>query len=131
MNKKVFNKTFIVPASAIDTMGHVNNLTYLEWCLKAAQGHWKSLADDAVLKKYIWYVLEHQIRYKTAAFEGDELQIETWVTTAEGVRSERKYKIHRPSDGKTIVEAQTLWCLLDAHTEKPTAITEEIRTLFL
>lgn len=127
----MFNKTFIVPASAIDTMGHVNNLTYLEWCLESAELHWKTLADESILKKYVWYVLEHQIRYKTAAFEEDELQIETWVTTAEGVRSERQYRIHRPSDGKAIIEAQTLWCLLDAHTEKPIAITEEIRTLFL
>lgn len=112
-------------------MGHVNNLVYLEWCLEMAETHWKQLSDTPLREKYIWYVLEHHINYRNAAFENEELLIETWVTTAEGVRSERQYRISRISDQKPIIEARTLWCLLDAKTERPSPITEEIRTLFL
>ena len=112
-------------------MGHVNNLVYLEWCLKGAEEHWHSLGTPELLKSYLWYVLEHHISYKNAAFENEVLKLETWVTTASGVRSQREYRISRPADGRVIVEASTLWCLLDADTKKPTAIPEEIRTLFL
>lgn len=131
MKTKRLSKTFTVPASAIDAMGHVNNLVYLEWCLEVAEAHWNHLSDSNLRENYVWYVLEHHIYYKNAAFENQELLIETWVTTAEGVRSERQYRISRTSDQKPIVEARTLWCLLDAKSERPTPVTEEIRTLFL
>jgi len=126
----VYSKVFNVTADAIDNMGHVNNLVYLEWCLQIAEEHWKSAASDEFQKNYIWYVLEHHIKYLQSAFEGDTLRLETWVASAEGVRSERRFALFRESDGKQIVEAHTLWCLLNARTQKPSLITEEIRNLF-
>ncbi len=126
----VHKKSFKVPESAIDNRGHVNNLVYLEWCLAIAEEHWSQRASSALRKDFVWYVLHHSIDYRNASFLGEDLTIETWVTSAEGVRSERRYLITRPADGKTIVEAKTFWCLLDAKTQKPTKITEEIRNLF-
>lgn len=130
MNHQVFTKTLTVQASVIDGRNHVNNLSYLQWCLEAAEAHWEQSASKDLKDKYIWYVLQHTIDYKNAAFEGEKLQIETWVPWAEGVKSERSYKITRIKDKKVLVEAKTLWCLLDAKTQKPTKITEEIRNLF-
>jgi acyl-CoA thioester hydrolase len=128
---EVFTKRIVVPASAIDSRNHVNNLYYLQWCLEAAEAHWERNASEKLRAAYIWYVLHHSIDYKAPAFEGEELTVETWVTTAEGVRSERRYKIYRTVDSKILAEAKTLWCLLDAKSQKPTKITDEIRTLFL
>lgn len=119
-----------MPASAIDVRDHVNNLAYLEWCLDAAERHWETKANSNMKQTYVWYVLNHNIDYKASAFEGEELQVETWVASIEGVRSERQYKIFRIKDQKTLVEAKTLWCLLDAKTLRPTKIPEEFRTLF-
>lgn len=130
MKTKIHSKTLKVPRSAIDTMGHVNNLVYLKWCIEIAESHWLFTSTEAIREKYIWYVLEHHIEYKNEAFENEELCIDTWVTTAQGVRSERTYRITRTSDDKPIVAARTLWCLLDAQSGKPTPITEDIRTLF-
>ena len=130
MKTKVFRKKILVPASAIDARNHVNNLSYLQWCLDAAEAHWETHASPVIKENYVWYVLHHSIDYKNPAYEGQELQIETWVSTAEGVKSERHYKITRISDEKLLIEAKTLWCLLDAKTLKPTKITDEIRTLF-
>ena len=81
-------------------------------------------------QNYVWYVLNHTIDYKASAFEGEELQVETWVASTQGVKSERHYKIFRINDNKTLVEAKTLWCLLDAKTLKPVKIPDEFRTLF-
>ena len=131
MKPQIFTKAITVLPSAIDARNHVNNLTYLEWCLDAAETHWESEAPLAMKENYVWYVLEHTITYKAPAFEGEELNVETWVTNAEGAKSERHYTIFRPKDQKLLVEAKTLWCLLDAHSQKPTKITNEIRNLFL
>ncbi|HPF10456.1 MAG TPA: thioesterase family protein [Flavobacteriaceae bacterium] len=130
MNSQSFTKTFAVPASAIDERNHVNNLSYLQWCLDSAQEHWNDKASPSLKQQYVWYVLHHSIEYKAEAFAGEKLQLVTWVSSADGVRSERHYKIIRLADSKTIVEAKTLWCLLDASTSRPTPITEEIRNLF-
>ena len=130
MNKKVFSQSFTVPASAIDAMGHVNNLVYLQWCLDAAEKHWKGEATTKMLKDYVWYVLRHEVHYKASAFEGDILRVDTWVEHSEGVKSKRNYSITRPSDNKLIVEASTDWCLLDASTLRPIKIPSELVTLF-
>jgi len=127
----VYTYTFNVPASAIDALNHVNNVTYLQWCLEAAEEHWISKTEPPMRQEYVWVVLNHFISYKAPAFEGEEIEIQTWIEDYKGVKSERHYKIIRISDKKTLVEATTLWCLLNGKTHRPTKITEEISTLFL
>ncbi len=131
MIPEVYIHQFTVPASAIDIRNHVNNLAYLQWCLEAAENHWNKNASEEIKQQFIWYVLQHSIDYKAAAFEGEKLQVETWVASSEGVRSERHYRIFRIKDRKTLIEAKTLWCFFDAKTLKPAKIPEEIRILFL
>jgi len=117
---KIHSKTFIVPSSAIDKINHVNNLIYLQWCLEAAEKHWNDAAPKKFQENYVWYVINHTINYKAASFEGEKLELTTWIAKNEGVKS----------DQKTIVEAKTTWCLLNEKTLRPTKITEEISTLF-
>jgi len=126
----VYSEIFTVPSSAIDERNHVNNLAYLQWCLDAAEKHWNNFTTDDIEKKYVWFVLNHTIDYKAASFEGEELKLTTWIKKNEGVKSERHYKIIRIKDHKTLVEAKTVWCLLNAETLRPTKITEEIKQLF-
>jgi len=130
LKSEIFKHRFIVPASAIDGLNHVNNITYLQWCLDAAEAHWISKTSEAQRKQNVWVVLNHFISYKNPSFLGEELETQTWIDNYECVKSERHYKIIRPADGKTIVEATTLWCFLDAKTFRPTKITEEIARLF-
>ncbi len=130
MRSSIYSEKIIVPASAIDQLNHVNNVTYLQWCLDAAENHWVSKASKQFREDYIWVVLNHTISYKSAAFEGEELEIITWVEKSEGVKSERHYKIIRLKDNKTLIEAKTIWCLLNGKTHRPIKITEEITTLF-
>ncbi len=130
MKSEIFKYRFIVPASAIDGLNHVNNVTYLQWCLDAAEAHWISKTTEAQREQNVWVVLNHSISYKNPSFLGEELETQTWIESYKGVKSERHYKIIRIKDGKTIVEAQTLWCFLDAKTFRPTKITEEIAALF-
>ncbi len=130
MNTRFYSEIFMVPSSAIDALEHVNNLSYLQWCLDAAGKHWISKATKELQENYAWVVLNHNINYKAAAFKGEELEITTWVEKYEGVRSERHYKIIRLKDKQTLIKAKTIWCLLNRKTRRPTKITEEIITLF-
>jgi len=130
LKPEVYSYTLRVAASAIDSRNHVNNLKYLEWCLRAAEEHWLARATPAMLAQYVWYVVHHSIDYRAAAFEGEELKVSTWVASSKGVRSERHYQIERLADSKLLVEARTIWCLLDAKNLKPAIISDEIRNLF-
>lgn len=131
MSPAIHTLELIVPGSAIDRIGHVNNLSYLQWCLDAAEEHWQLKANPELRSKYVWFVLSHYIEYKSAAFEGDSLKIETWVSYSEGVKSERQFRIKNALSDKLLVEARTLWCLIDPNTQRPVKIPEEIRNLFL
>ena len=127
---KIHTEIFVVPPSAIDKRNHVNNLTYLQWCLDAAEKHWNDVAPKNFQENYVWYVINHNINYKAASFEGEKLKLTTWIAKNEGVKSDRHYKIIRLSDQKIIIEATTTWCLINEKTLRPTKITEEISTLF-
>ncbi len=131
MNSKKFSQRFVVPSSAIDGLGHVNNIIYLQWCLEAAEAHWISKTDAKLREQFVWVVLSHNISYKNPAFVGEELEIQTWIEYHKGVRSERCYKIKSVEDGKTLIEAKTLWCLLDGTSRRPVIIPNEIADLFL
>ncbi len=130
MKPSIFKKRIIVPPSAIDGLNHVNNVTYLQWCLEVAETHWISKTTEKQRSEFVWVVLNHFISYKNPSFLGEELEVQTWIDSYEGVKSERHYKIVRPVDGKTIVEAKTLWCFLDGKTFRPAKIPKEIGELF-
>ncbi|WP_299674775.1 acyl-CoA thioesterase [uncultured Dokdonia sp.] len=141
MKSPSFEYTLIVPASAIDVMGHVNNVVYLDWVQIAASKHWNHATatyfkdedpneERIGIKKMAWVVLDHHISYKAEALEGDELVITTFVEKMTGVRSERHTKIIRKRDQKLLVTAVTNWCLLKMPEAKPMRIPEEISILF-
>lgn len=130
ITSEIFKIEITVNESHIDAQNHVNNLVYMQWCLDVAEAHWNTKTTPAQREKYIWYVLNHNIDYRASALLGDTLEVHTWIASVAGVKSERKYKIIRPKDNKTLVEAKTLWCLLDPKTLRPTVVTEEILGLF-
>ena len=42
MKKQPFSYHLTVPPSAIDVLGHVNNVVYLDWVQIAASKHWNA-----------------------------------------------------------------------------------------
>lgn len=126
MSNQKFQQEITVPPSAIDHMGHVNNVQYLQWVQDIAAAHWQTESTEAWREKYAWVALEHHINYHNPAFEGEQLLLETWIERFEGVKSIRKTKISRPQDSKTMATATTHWCLLSMPSGKPLRIPQEI-----
>ncbi|WGK66044.1 acyl-CoA thioesterase [Croceiramulus getboli] len=140
MKPRKFEYTLEVPKSAIDQLGHVNNVIYLQWVQDIAEAHWAAATQNkypeygtamqAQQSEWAWVALNHYIAYKNPAYAGDSLQLETWVEQFSGVRSERHTLITRPSDQKLIAEAKTNWCLITLPQGKPKRVPEEIVELF-
>lgn len=130
MNAKTYQLHLKVPASAIDDMGHVNNVQYLQWVQDVAEAHWKDNSTPEMLEKYAWVALEHVIKYHSPAFEGEDITVETWVDKFEGVKSIRHTKIFRPEDDKLLASSVTQWCLLSMPRGRPMRVPEEFVAIY-
>jgi len=119
-----FKNTFSVKPNEIDNLDHVNNVVYLQWVNDIAERHWAILANDEINKKYFWVTLRHEIDYMQSAVLGDEITVYTWVGESAGVKSIRH--VHIYSGEKLLVKAKTTWCLIDAKSQKPTRIRQDI-----
>ena len=126
-----YSKIITIPQSAIDENGHVNNVAYVQWMQDIAVEHYASIGGiQAQGPDATWVVREHRIEYLLPAFEGEEIEIRTWVENIQRVRSLRKYEFVRRSDGKTLVKGETDWVFVDVKSGRPLAIPEEVKNVF-
>lgn len=121
-----FSHDFAVPESAIDALGHANNVEYVRWVQDIAGAHWLNICPEAELTKYVWVVREHRIQYKQSAFAGDVLRATTWVGESSGATSLRFTRLTRVRDGALLCQAETTWALLDPGSGRPIRVTPEM-----
>jgi len=124
---------FTVDSTSIDQNGHVNNQEYVRWMQDIAMAHsdqqgWTT--ERYFTTKTTWVIRSHFIEYIRPAFAGDALLAATWVADIASQSSRRKYRFVRARDGKTLVEAETVWVYCDATTGRPTDITNEVLEAF-
>jgi acyl-CoA thioester hydrolase len=123
-----FSHCFRVSAEDIDEQGHVNNVAYLRWVQNVAVAHWRDAASKEQQAKFTWFVTRHEIDYKKPAFENEELTATTWVGAAKTATCERFTEITRGE--VLLVQARSVWCLIDRETSKPVRLTSELKELF-
>jgi acyl-CoA thioester hydrolase len=123
-----FSHTFLVDAADIDEQGHVNNVSYLRWVQNVAIAHWREAASDRQQASYTWFVTRHEIDYKKPAFENERITAATWVGEMKMATCERFTEIRR--DEILLVQAKSVWCLIDRKTSRPVRITAELKELF-
>ncbi|RPD94508.1 acyl-CoA thioesterase [Aureibaculum marinum] len=128
-NKVSFHYSFKVTSEDIDSLGHVNNVSYLKWTQKVASMHWKKLASEKIRTEVMWFVLRHEIDYLKQAFVNDTITVYTWIEDAKGARSNRMFRIYK--DEELLVKCKTTWALIDVKTEKPKRIDDDILKLFI
>jgi acyl-CoA thioester hydrolase len=130
---RILAEAFTVTPESIDLNGHVNNQEYVRWMQEIATAH--SHEQGWTVARYMdtkttWVIRSHFIEYVRPAFAGDELMVATWVAGMDKQTSPRKYRFVRVRDGKTVVEAETLWVYCDATTGRPIDITPEVCDAF-
>lgn len=116
-----------INAGDIDALNHVNNLVYVKWINEASEKHWAILSNAEINKKYYWVCLRHEIDYMGEVFFDDKITVVTWVGESKGVKSKRHVAIVK--NEIVIAKAETLWCLIDSKTQKPTRVNSEILDL--
>lgn len=121
---------YTVQASDIDENQHMNNIKYVEWVQEISKRHWLNLVTPyGYDKEYFWVVINHNIDYKAAAHEGEEIEIKTYVEKLEGVYSYRRVIITNLTLGKKCMSALTKWCLLSAESKRICRIPEKFYQL--
>jgi acyl-CoA thioester hydrolase len=124
----LYRITFSVPAEAIDTNGHVNNVRYVQWMQDLAVRHWNAVGGMSLNHELgcTWVARSHHIEYLAPAFLGEDLEALTWVAVIGRVRSQRKYAFRRLSDGKLIARGETDWVFVHVETGRPATIPKSI-----
>jgi acyl-CoA thioester hydrolase len=128
---QTYTKIFIIPESAIDENGHVNNVAYVQWMQDIALEHYSSIGGiQAQGPDATWVIREHRIEYFLPAYAAEEIEIRTWVENIQRVRSLRKYEFVRRADGKILVKGETDWVFVDVKSGRPLAIPQEVSDVF-
>lgn len=126
-----YSKTFTIPPSVIDGNGHVNNVAYVQWMQDIAVEHYASIGGiEAQGPDATWVIREHRVEYFLPAFEGEQIEVRTWVEDVRRVRSLRKYEFVRRSDGRTLVKGETDWVFVDAKSGRPQPVPQKVIETF-
>ena len=132
MTPKKYAWTFTVGRESIDANGHVNNVEYIRWMQEVAIRHTRQLGADvrAAAAGLTWVVRSHNIEYRVPAFEGDEIELSTWVASVERVSSIRKYEFKRTRDDILMASGETNWVCFNRDAERPAAIPERLMNMY-
>lgn len=119
----VFLADLLVGDDELSTVvDHVTNTEYVRWLDRAAELHADTLGFTRawlLANGIMWFVARHEIDYLGEVHRGDRLVVATWVRNVERVKSWRGYTIIRPSDGRVVCRAATLWVLVDLASRRP------------
>lgn len=126
-----YSKTVTVTRDVVDGNGHVNNVVYVQWMQDIAVEHYASIGGiEAQGPDATWVIREHRVEYFLPAFEGEEVEVRTWVENIRRVRSLRKYEFVRRSDKRVLVRGETDWVFVDIKTGAPRAVPEKVTKIF-
>lgn len=131
--KGIGKTTLVVPESAIDINGHVNNVQYVQWMQEAAMAHSASLGwptERFLAFGKTWIIRSHSIEYYHSAYAGEPIDILTWVADFQKIRSLRKYKFVRPADGVVLAKAETVFIFCNLKTGRPVSIPDEVQQAY-
>ena len=121
----------VVPDTAIDANGHVNNVVYVGWLQDAGTAHWNARFSQDDRTRWSWVALRHEIDYLRALGPGETVTARTWVADKpQGAKFDR-FMEFTGADGKVHVRARTVWALLDKASGRPLRIRPEIAAPFL
>jgi len=118
-----------VKSEDIDGLGHANNAVYVSWLERCAWRHSQSLGLDLAEYRRLdraMAVVRHEVDYLAAAYEGDELQLGTWIVESDQrLKMTRHFQLVRPADALTLLRAQTTFVCIELSSGKPKRMPAE------
>lgn len=126
MTERIYRETFVVGPESIDVLGHVNNCEYLKWMEHAAMHHAASIGwGFAALRSMgrTWVAHEHWVEYLRPSFEGERLEMFSWIQGWRAAASLRRYAIRRADE--LIFVGATEWVFVDYEKRRPALFADE------
>ena len=126
MTERIYRETFVVGPESIDVLGHVNNCEYLKWMEHAAMHHAASIGwGFAALRSMgrTWVAREHWVEYLRPSFEGERLEMFSWIQGWRAAASLRRYAIRRANE--LIFVGATEWVYVDYEKRRPALFADE------
>jgi acyl-CoA thioester hydrolase len=112
-----------VAAGDIDAFGHVNNAVYVAWLDRAAWAHSSALGvtvERCVELARGMAVVRTTIQYDREAFEGDQLNVATWLVPGKRpLTIARRFQILRVADGAPLLHAEIEYACIDLRSGRP------------
>ncbi len=130
---RAFQLRLTVQTAELDELGHVNNVVYLRWIEDVARAHAEAVgAGFAALAELgvVPVVRKHAIHYHRPAMLGDEVEIGTVISGAQGLRALRHNRIVRRQDGALLVDGDTEWVWVDPDSGRPRRPPAELLSRF-
>lgn len=120
--------TFNVRTYECDSYGHVNNAVYLNYLEFARMDYLQQCGfnyDSCVKAGFYLYVTHVDIFYKSSAFFGDELTIETEPVKL-GAVSGQIHQVIRNRKGTVCAEADVTWASVNSQNGRPSKLPAEL-----
>lgn len=130
-----FTTRFTVSAEAIDHYRHVNNAEYLRYIEEVSWQHSNKLGltiEDYERLDRALVVIRHEIDYLAPAFEGETLEMATWIVEYDQrFRVARRFQLIRVSDQKTLMRGYTYFACVTLSSGKLRRLPEEFNAIYL
>lgn len=123
-----------VTDEAIDAYRHVNNSEYLRWVEQISWAHSEALGLS--LERYqaldrAMVVHRHELDYVAPGYEGDRLQLATWIVACDGRFSlTRRFQLKRKLDAKTLLNARTRFACVALSSGRPMRLPDEYKRIY-
>jgi len=120
-------RRFKVRHYELDLLGHLNNVTFVQYMQEAAIEASTALGfspDWYREQGFGWVVRRLWVRYLGQVTYGDEVEVATWLSGMRGVRSNREYDLTRARDGARVARGRAEWVYMDVKTAQPARIPD-------
>lgn len=131
MVTNIYQRTITIDAKVIDRNRHVNNVVYVEWMQEMAICHAATWNVEQLMKEQgtAWFARKHVIEYLRPILLGDTITARTWISSAERVKSVRRYDFHR--GGEKVAFGETEWVYVDSESGRPRRIPDQMQDFIL
>lgn len=127
-----FRYQILVPAEAMDRLGHVNNIEYVRWLQDAALRHCDSVGltwEECLRVGGAFVVRRQQVEYLRQVRAGETLTVHTWIASGTHMSAVRRTEV-RSQSGDLVLDATTTFVFVSLETWRPKRIPLEVRRMF-
>ena len=132
-SSEILTSTIHVASYELDSFGHVNNATFLNY-LEKARGDFLQARGLSFHDFFKWnrfpVVIRVRADYKFPARAEDSLLVKGWITASSPISFTLTYEITNQDD-RLVLSGETVHVFVDGKTNRPSRVPSEFKEKFL